>query len=79
MNLIQDWLEEEYQVLFVHHREKQLRAVASEIFTALAAEGLTAEGVPCLMSPGILPACFNRLLPQLKAAFWNHCVAPGEN
>lgn len=31
------------------------------------------------MSPGILPVCFNRLLPQLKAAFWNPCVAPGEN
>ena len=31
------------------------------------------------MSAGILTVCFGCLLPQLKAAFWNHFVALGEN
>lgn len=61
--IIRDWLEEEeYQVLFVHHREKQLRALASEIFTALAGEGLTAAGYFALChlesSQFVLTACF---------------------
>lgn len=65
MRLFGDWRGEEgYQVLFVHRGEKPLRAVASEMFTALGGGGLVGGRVFALChresSQLVLTTCFPR-------------------